>query len=81
MTCEENHPLPVCPLLLVENALPFVVVEPPSWWDEAGAWVVADRHLPCGRRQHVVRGAGQDVRTDLSADLISEVRYLEVLGA
>lgn len=29
----------------------------PIYWPEAGLWVVADRHLPCGTREHVVQGS------------------------
>lgn len=31
-------------------------VNPPHWWPAAGAFVVADRHLPDGTRQHMVQG-------------------------
>lgn len=31
-------------------------VDPAIWWPAAQAWVVADRHLPDGTRQHMVRG-------------------------
>ena len=35
---------------------PWERVVPPLWWPSAGLWVVADRHLPDGTRQHMVRG-------------------------
>lgn len=31
-------------------------VDPPLWWAAAGRFVVADRHLPDGTRQHMVQG-------------------------
>lgn len=29
----------------------------PIYWPKAGLWVVADRHLPCGTREHMVQGS------------------------
>lgn len=34
-------------------------VEPPVWWSAAGRYVIADRHLPDGTRQHMVEGSVQ----------------------
>jgi hypothetical protein len=34
-------------------------VQPPIWWPAAGRYVVADRHLPDGTRQHMVVGNTQ----------------------
>lgn len=31
-------------------------VIPPVWWEAAGRHVVADRHMPDGTRQHMVKG-------------------------
>ena len=31
-------------------------VEPPIWWGKANAFVIADRFLPDGTRQHIVSG-------------------------
>jgi len=31
-------------------------VVPPLWWAAAGRFIVADRHLPDGTRQHMVSG-------------------------
>lgn len=31
-------------------------IEPPLYWKAADAFVVADRHLPDGTRQHMVKG-------------------------
>lgn len=31
-------------------------VTPPLWWPAAQQYVVADRHLPDGTRQHMVKG-------------------------
>jgi hypothetical protein len=31
-------------------------VTPPLWWGAAGHFIVADRHLPNGVRQHMVEG-------------------------
>lgn len=32
-------------------------VDPPIWWAAAGRYVVADRHLSDGTRQHMVAGS------------------------
>lgn len=29
----------------------------PIWWPQANAHLVADRHLPCGQREHMVTGS------------------------
>lgn len=39
-----------------ENALPWERVEPPLWWPEANAFIIGDRHLPDGTRQHLTLG-------------------------
>lgn len=31
-------------------------VEPPYWWEKIQQHVIADRHLPDGTRQHMIRG-------------------------
>lgn len=36
--------------------LPWLRVTPPLWWAAANAFIVGDRHLPDGTRQHLVQG-------------------------
>lgn len=47
-------------------------VDPPLWWPAAGRYIVADRHLPDGRRQHMVQGAVSPGLVVASADVIGE---------
>lgn len=39
------------------DVMPWERWEPPVFWPDYGVFVVADRHLPDGTRQHVVRGS------------------------
>lgn len=39
-----------------ENTKPWERVDPPLYWPQIGKYIVADRHLPDGTRQHMVRG-------------------------
>lgn len=41
-----------------ENNLPrpWDKLDPPVWWEAIKDFVIADRHLPDGTRQHMVRG-------------------------
>lgn len=40
-----------------DEAMPWERVVPPLWWAKAGMYIVADRHLPDGTRQHMVSGS------------------------
>ena len=40
-----------------DEAMPWERVSPPLWWATAGRYVIADRHLPDGTRQHMVEGS------------------------
>ena len=40
-----------------DQPLPWEILPEPVWWRAADMWVIADRHLPDGTRQHVVRGS------------------------
>lgn len=35
---------------------PWDRVDPPIWWPKANAYVIGDRHLPDGTRQHIIQG-------------------------
>lgn len=39
-----------------DGAMPWSRVEPPLWWPVAGRYIIGDRHLPDGTRQHLVLG-------------------------
>ncbi len=47
-------------------------VVPPLWWPAAGRFVVADRHLGDGRRQHLVPGHVPAGLVVANADVIGE---------
>ena len=40
----------VCGIMLWQRVVPAL------FWPAANAMIVADRHLPCGTRQHMVQG-------------------------
>lgn len=40
-----------------DKAMPWERVIPPLWWNAAQQHIVADRHLPDGTRQHMVKGS------------------------
>ena len=46
--------------------------DPPRYWPQAGRMVLADRHLPNGRRQHIVEGVVQDGLEVANADVFGE---------
>lgn len=56
----------------LDGVMKWQRVEPPLWWPQAQRFIVADRTLPDGTRQHMVPGS-------VSAPLI--VSNAEVLGA
>lgn len=47
-------------------------VNPPLQWDAAKAVIVADRHLPDGTRQHMVRGSVPDGILIANAQVIGQ---------
>lgn len=47
-------------------------VTPPLQWEEADALIVADRHLPDGTRQHMVRGSVAPGLVIANAQVIGE---------
>lgn len=47
-------------------------VSPPLWWGAAGRFVVADRHLPDGTRQHMVPGRVEPGVVVGNAEVIGE---------
>ncbi|MCZ8254722.1 MAG: hypothetical protein O9327_03420 [Polaromonas sp.] len=55
-----------------DGAMKWERVKPAVWWPSAQAWVVADRHLPDGKRQHMVRGSAPAGLVVASADVIGE---------
>lgn len=60
-------------------------VKPPIWWPAAGRHVVADRHLPDGMRQHMVKGsvpAGTviDNAQVIGADDVPEAKFSATLS-
>lgn len=54
------------------NVMDWQRVEPAIWWPAASAWVVADRHLPNGTRQHMIRGHAPDGLVIANAQVIGE---------
>ena len=47
-------------------------VTPSIYWPAANAEVIADRHLPDGTRQHMIRGKTPPVRIVENAEIIGE---------
>ena len=39
-----------------DDVEPWQRLDPPVWWPRLGDYVIADRHLPDGTRQHMARG-------------------------
>ena len=62
----------VSDLFQEEDVMDWERVEPPIWWEGAKMWVVADRHLPNGVRQHMVRGHVQEGLVIANAQVIGE---------
>lgn len=56
----------------IDDAMPWERVVPPLWWPKAGMYVVADRHLPDGTRQHMVRGNVEPGLIVANAEIIGE---------
>jgi hypothetical protein len=55
-----------------DGAMKWQFVTPPIWWPAANGWVVADRHLPNGRRQHMLRGSAPPGHVVSNADVIGQ---------
>lgn len=47
-------------------------IDPPLWWPVIADYVVADRHLDDGTRQHMVRGHVEPGRVVRSAQIIGQ---------
>jgi len=55
-----------------DSAMKWERVSPPLPWAAADALVVADRHLPDGTRQHMVRGSAVPGLVVANAQVIGE---------
>lgn len=55
-----------------DNAMPWERVDPPIFWPQYGNYIVADRHLPDGTRQHMVQGHVKPGRVLNNAQIIGE---------
>lgn len=47
-------------------------VDPPVFWPKANAEIIADRHLPDGTRQHMIRGKTPAVRIVDNAEVVGQ---------
>lgn len=47
-------------------------VVPPIWWAAADRFIVADRHLPDGTRQHMVGGGVEQGTVIASAQIVGQ---------
>lgn len=54
------------------DVMPWERVVPPLWWPKAGMYVVADRHLPDGTRQHMVPGNVTPGLVIANAEIVGE---------
>lgn len=54
----------------LDNTMPWTRVEPPLYWPQIGDFVIADRHLPDGTRQHMVRGHVEHGRVVNNAQIL-----------
>lgn len=55
-----------------DGAMKWQRVSPPIFWRRANAYIVADRHLPDGTRQHMVQGSVDPNRIVSGAHVIGE---------
>ena len=55
-----------------DDCMKWERVVPPIQWDAAKALIVADRHLPDGTRQHMIRGSAQPGLVVANAQVIGE---------
>lgn len=53
-------------------AMDWERVDPPVYWPLIKAEVIADRHLPDGTRQHMIRGHVEPGRIEANAQIIGE---------
>lgn len=44
-------------------------IDPPYWWAKANAYVIGDRHLPDGTRQHLTLGKQDSGRVVANAQV------------
>jgi hypothetical protein len=54
------------------EVMPWERVSPPIWWDAAQREIVADRCLPDGMRQHMVKGHVQPGLVINNAQVVGE---------
>lgn len=43
-------------MLAAQETMNWEKIDPPMWWPAAGRFIMADRTLPDGTRQHMVQG-------------------------
>lgn len=55
-----------------EGNMKWERISPPLYWPAAKAFIVADRHLPDGTRQHMIQGSVAAGRTVDNAQVIGE---------
>lgn len=55
-----------------EGVMAWERVVPPVFWKEFGGYVVADRHLPDGTRQHMVQGHVEPGLVVANAQVVGE---------
>lgn len=55
-----------------DDIMPWERVIPPLWWPAAKANVIADRHLPDGTRQHMVKGRVEPGLVIQNAQVVGE---------
>lgn len=55
-----------------DHCMKWERVVPPIQWDAANALIVADRHLPDGTRQHMIRGSAQPGLVVANAQVVGE---------
>lgn len=55
-----------------DSAMPWERIDPPILWPQFGNYIVADRHLPDGTRQHMIHGHVEPGRVFNNAQIIGE---------
>jgi len=61
--------------------MPWERVDPPLYWPQFGNFVIADRHLPDGTRQHMIPGHVDSGRVFNNFQIIGEADCLMPLTA
>ena len=56
----------------MKHLLKWNVIEPAYYWARHNLYVLADRHLPNGRRQHIVKGKIKPNTVLDNADIFGE---------